>query len=374
MAVHEAGHFLAARAQGIHVEKFSIGFGPVLFKWAAGGVEYSLRALPLGGFVAFPTSARLEAEAGEAGGSAAEPRGGGAADKEPARKYEADDPDLLENRSVLQRLVVVSAGVAANLLLATALMDRQALTVGIPEVTVLPGVEVPMVIAGAPAELAGLREGDVIRSIDGRDVSAEPGTVDRLAALIKQRAGGEVDLIVESRGDAAGAPGHLVRVLPEERDGAGYAGVQMVQPVERSRVVASGPLDGLRLSARYVGKTCGDIAHALAGVVLDPAANMGNLSGPVKIVQVGAEFVDKDKLSGLIEFATIISLNLAVVNSVPFPGLDGWQAALLTLEGARRGEKLSRELESSLSYVGLLTVGSALAYSIFMDTLGAAMK
>ena len=89
---------------------------------------------------------------------------------------------------------------------------------------------------------------------------------------------------------------------------------------------------------------------------------------------VGAEFVDKDKLSGLIEFATIISLNLAVVNSVPFPGLDGWQAALLTLEGARRGEKLSRELESSLSYVGLLTVGSALAYSIFMDTLGAAMK
>jgi len=368
VAFHEAGHFLAARAQGIHVEKFSIGFGPVLLKWNVGGVEYSLRALPLGGFVAFPTSARREEKEGGAGGSEAEKEG------EPARSYAADDPDLLENRTVLQRLAVVSAGVAANLLLALALMDRQALTVGIPEVKVLPGVEVPLVIAGAPAELAGLREGDVIRSIDGRDVSAEAGTVDRLAALIKQRAGGEVDLIVESRGDTAGAPGHLVRVLPEERDGKGYAGVQMVQPVERSRVVADGQLDGLRLSANYIAKTCGDIARSLAGVVLNPTANMGNLSGPVKIVQVGAEFVKQDKLSGFFEFATIISLNLAVVNSVPFPGLDGWQAALLTLEGARRGEKLSPELERSLSYVGLLTVFSVLAYSIFMDTLGAALK
>lgn len=86
VAFHELGHFVAARAQGIHVSKFSVGFGPKLLSFKPNEVEYSLRALPLGGFVAFP-------------------------DNDEDCPYPKDDPDLLKNRPIIQRALVISAGV-----------------------------------------------------------------------------------------------------------------------------------------------------------------------------------------------------------------------------------------------------------------------
>ena len=85
VAFHELGHFIAARAQGIHVTKFSVGFGPKLLSYKPNEVEYSLRALPLGGFVAFP-------------------------DNDPDCPFPKDDPDLLKNRPIIQRAAVISAG------------------------------------------------------------------------------------------------------------------------------------------------------------------------------------------------------------------------------------------------------------------------
>ena len=85
VAFHELGHFVAARSQGIHVSKFAIGFGPTLLAFQPGEVEYSLRALPLGGFVAFP-------------------------DNDEDCPYPEDDPDLLKNRPILDRFFVISAG------------------------------------------------------------------------------------------------------------------------------------------------------------------------------------------------------------------------------------------------------------------------
>jgi hypothetical protein len=85
VSFHELGHFSAARFQGIHVSKFAIGFGPTLWSYKPGEVEYSLRALPLGGFVAFP-------------------------DNDEDCPYPEDDPNLLKNRPILDRLIVISAG------------------------------------------------------------------------------------------------------------------------------------------------------------------------------------------------------------------------------------------------------------------------
>ncbi|MFM7471440.1 MAG: site-2 protease family protein, partial [Nodosilinea sp.] len=82
VAVHEAGHFLAARWQGIHVNRFALGFGPVLWKYQGRETEYSLRAIPLGGFVGFP-------------------------DDDPDSSIPSDDPNLLKNRPILDRAIVI---------------------------------------------------------------------------------------------------------------------------------------------------------------------------------------------------------------------------------------------------------------------------
>ena len=99
--VHECGHFGAARALGVHVTKFAVGFGPRLLTFRDAEVEYSLGAVPLGGFVAFP-------------------------DDDPDSPWPADDPDLLRNRPLAHRAAVVVAGVVANVICAFALLTTQA--------------------------------------------------------------------------------------------------------------------------------------------------------------------------------------------------------------------------------------------------------
>lgn len=130
VAVHECGHFLAARLQNIHVSKFAIGFGPVLARYQSREMEYSIRAIPLGGFVAFP-------------------------DDDPNSPFPEDDPDLLRNRPVLDRAIVISAGVVANFIFAFVILLMQVSSVGITTEVFEKGVIIPQVVAGSAAEKAG---------------------------------------------------------------------------------------------------------------------------------------------------------------------------------------------------------------------------
>ena len=123
IVIHELGHYSAARAQGIRVDEFSIGFGPVLLRLPHNDVPVVLRALPIGGFVSFPRKVNR---------SRLEERGL----LEPGEEFEGDlvvdGPDLLQNRPIAQRALVVSAGIAANLLLAWSLLFVAAGTRGVP--------------------------------------------------------------------------------------------------------------------------------------------------------------------------------------------------------------------------------------------------
>lgn len=106
--VHELGHFIAARSQGIYVNRFSLGFGPTLLKYQGSQTEYTIRAFPLGGFVGFP-------------------------DDDPDSQIPPNDPNLLRNRPVLDRAIVISAGVIANLIFAYLMLALQLGIVGIPQ-------------------------------------------------------------------------------------------------------------------------------------------------------------------------------------------------------------------------------------------------
>jgi membrane-associated protease RseP (regulator of RpoE activity) len=130
IVVHEAGHFFAATWQGIRVSGFSVGFGPVLLERRRRGVQFALRAIPLGGFVSFP-------------------------DDDEDSPIPADDPNLLRNRPLTQRALVIAAGVLANLLLAWTVLVAQGLVVGIPAgYGASPGVLVAGVAPGQAADIA----------------------------------------------------------------------------------------------------------------------------------------------------------------------------------------------------------------------------
>ena len=164
VVVHEAGHFLAARSQGIRVAEFSIGFGPRLFEIPPKTPEspgYALRALPLGGFVSFPRATnrtRLEEM--------------GLLEKGEVLKEEiADAPDLLENANWRQQAVVICAGVAANIMLAWALLFTSGVSLGVPVFEPQP-VVVRRVLPSSPAEAAGFRAGDTLLRVRGVQIEA----------------------------------------------------------------------------------------------------------------------------------------------------------------------------------------------------------
>ena len=150
--VHECGHFFAARSQNIHVSKFSVGFGPSLLSYQGPEVEYSLRLIPLGGFVAFP-------------------------DDDPDCPYPEDDPDLLRNRPTKDRAIVVSAGVAANVVFALSILLVQVNTVGLVTQTYAPGVRVTNLTQTSAAREYGVLQGDVITKVNGRVLTPDRASV-----------------------------------------------------------------------------------------------------------------------------------------------------------------------------------------------------
>src|SRR3989440_6565996 len=139
--VHESGHFISAKLAGIKVEQFSVGFGPQLLGWQRGETLYAIRAIPLGGFVKL---------AGMDGSLDAGPRSFNA-------------------HPLWQRFIVIVAGSAFNLALPVLIFFSIYATVGAAEVKT--PIQVSSVDAGTPASTAGLRDGDVIQSVNGHPIS-----------------------------------------------------------------------------------------------------------------------------------------------------------------------------------------------------------
>ncbi|KAJ6343405.1 hypothetical protein OIU76_005194 [Salix suchowensis] len=210
IVVHESGHFLAAYLQGIHVSKFAVGFGPILAKFNAKNVEYSVRAIPLGGFVGFP-------------------------DNDPESDIPVDDENLLKNRPILDRTIVISAGVIANIIFAYLIIFIQVVSVGLPVQEAFPGVLVPDVRPFSAASRDGLLPGDVILAVNGTNLPKNgPNAVSEVVGVIKRSPKNNVLLKVER-----GNQDFEIGVTPDESfDGTGKIGVQLSPNVKITKVVA----------------------------------------------------------------------------------------------------------------------------------------
>lgn len=339
IVVHELGHFLAARTQGIRVSKFSIGFGPVLWRYQGPETEYALRAIPLGGFVGFP-------------------------DEDPDSAIPADDPNLLQNRPVWDRAIVISAGVIANLVFAYLLLVVQLGIVGIPDgIRYQPGVVIPQVMTEtAPAAQAGIKAGDVVLMVDGQPLPAAKTAIPTLMGLIQNHPGQPINLTLQ-RGEQQ----FSVTVIPEMgSDGKGRIGVQLFpngQPIYRR---PHSPIELFTLAATEFQNIFEQIIQGLGLLVTHFRDTAGQVSGPVKIVEMGANIAQADAFS-LLPFAAFISINLAIINILPLPALDGGQLLLLAVEGVR-GKPLPTGLQEGVMQTGLVLLLGLGVFLIVRDT------
>ena len=340
--VHELGHFMAARLQGIHVNRFSIGFGPILWKYQGPETEYALRAIPLGGFVGFP-------------------------DDDPESDIPPDDRDLLRNRPVIDRAIVISAGVIANMVFAYLVFVLQFGSLGVPAVNT--GVLVPEVVKNSPAELAGLKAGDVILSAGEQTFGRGEGVQRDLIKVIQSSPDTLVDLtILRDRKE------QLLPVTPRVNAETGDAVIGAVlspnyEIDESGKVVfrsASNPVELLSVAAReFQGKTQ-LVASGMIGLFTNFTEMAGQVGSPVKIVEQCAGLA-RDDIRTLFPFAAIISINLAIINILPLPALDGGQLAFLLIE-AVRGKPLPMRLQESVMQTGIFLLLGLGVFLIIRDT------
>lgn len=337
IVVHELGHFMAARLQGIYANRFSLGFGPIIWKYQGPETEYAVRAIPLGGFVGFP-------------------------DDDPDSDIPPNDPNLLRNRPILDRAIVISAGVIANLIFAYFLLFTQAATVGIPEFS-QPGVLIPEIApqSSSVAKEAGVQPQDVILAVDGQDLGKGITATNSLKQTIQQAPNRTLELTILRDQERL-----LIEVKPEPaEDGKGKIGVQLLPNGEIVRKRAS------------IGQALGSAAEEFQRVTLltvggfvQLLSNFGEtaqqVAGPIKIVEMGATIARSDAAS-LFQFTALISINLAIINILPLPALDGGQLAFLVIEGLR-GKPLPIEVQQNIMQTGLVLLLGLGVFLIVRDT------
>jgi regulator of sigma E protease len=320
VVIHEIGHFVTARLSNVRVLEFGIGFPPrarVLRN--KGETLYSLNWLPIGGFV------KLEGEDGT----------------------DADDPRSFSHQGLTKKLTILVAGVAMNVVLAFAIFTGIAWLAS-PFV----GVRFFEVQPGSPAAAAGLQPGEAIVAIDGQHYQFITGP-NALVAL-RERAG---DAVVLTIADTSGAHRDVTVTLRSEAEidtQKGALGISgATKPFEgyffgeyTTNDLRTAVQIGVEQTVRWMGLIVGGLAALVSSVVSDPTAPPP-VSGPIGIAtQIGDIFWNSGPILTLY-VAGILSANLAVVNILPFPPLDGGRMLMITLKrifGARislRAEQLT---------------------------------
>jgi regulator of sigma E protease len=314
IVLHEAGHMWVAQALGMRVERFSVGFGPVVWSASRGGVEYVVSALPLGGYVRITGMS-------------------------PGDDVAADDRTAYCNQPAWRRVLVLAAGPGANYLIAVVLAAFLLGTLGLP--TPDGSARVGEVV-GAPAQQAGLRPGDRILAVAGAPVERW----NDLVAALQQRPGQTIDLKVE-RGEGPAAERLTLPITPEDRGGVGRVGVTPWSP--RIRL---GALEAVGQGFARTNAAAVQTLSMLKGMVT--REQKAELSGPVGIArelvrgaQVGAD-----------RFLTIvwnISVALALFNLLPLPALDGGRLVFLALELVLR-RRVNEKVESYVHAAGFVAL------------------
>ena len=329
--IHEFGHFLFAKLNGIGVIEFSLGMGPRLYSFEKGGTRYSIKILPFGG------SCMMLGE-----------------------DEENSDQSAFNNKSVWARISVVAAGPIFNFLLAFLLSMVIVGLTGYQPATVME------VMDGYPAKEAGLLPGDLITEINGRNIHSK----DDITLYIQTHAGKTITVEYKRADGNGGVERRSAVIVPQysEEDGGYLMGVRfdgVAKPV-------SG-LGQLLVHSAYEVKYWIQYVFDAFYMMFHGEVSLNDLSGPVGIVTTIDDTVDQVIPYGrtvviltLINFCILVSANLGFMNLLPIPALDGGRLVFLFIE-AVRGKPIDKEKEGMVHMAGMMLLMALMVLVLFND-------
>ena len=306
---HEFGHYITARIFGVRVKEFAFGFPPRLAAIHIGDTDYAINAIPLGGYV------RMEGEDGE-----------------------IHSPNSFAAKARWQRAIILCAGAAMNVIIVPLLLTVVAL-VGEPT---MDGIVIQQVQSGSPAQAAGLQVNEVVLRANGVPLSSET----QFEQLITASLGKSLTLTVSSITDVRHTHPIVVTPRVQVQAGQGHVGIAYMPRVIPIRSpIWRAPVVGVQQTASFIGAFFDGIRQMFgtAGV---------QLSGPVGITKLTGEAAHAGP-GPLIELTALLSINLAIINMLPFPALDGGRLAVVALERVR-GRRLDPRLEGTIHFVGFM--------------------
>ena len=320
--VHETGHLLSAKMTGIRVNEFALGMGPKLVGFTKGETSYSFRAIPFGGYCA------MEGE-----------------------NEESEDPRAFGNRPARIRALVLFAGSVMNILLAIVLLSMVIFAGGVPTRTLATVAE------ESPAFADGLRAGDELVAINGITVSGWDDISPLLSAIANEDAENNplLTLTVLRGGDEKTIETHFYR------DESGSLKVGISPEFSRTPAFFFKSFGyGVRatlLMSKMMYEVLGDLFTGKAGI--------DQLTGPVGIVVVVGESARYGFIY-LFQLTALISLNLGIINLLPFPALDGGRLLFLLIRKIT-GKAITDEIEGRVHLIGIIVLFAFMAIVTLQD-------
>lgn len=338
--VHELGHFLVAKIVGVRVEEFGLGLPPRAIGKKIKGTTYSLNWLPIGGFV------RLLGE-----------------DEEETQKSKVPKQNLKQYfwaRTKKERAAILLAGVTMNFLLAivlTAYLLAQGVLVPSGR------VHIEKVLPQTPAQRVGIKAGDIVVGLKLDSKLIEFKTPRELVETTKMHLGESVVVVILRDGKT------ISYTLVPRKDyprGEGPIGIQISDLESKKYPLPEIPAAAVKINLVRAGEMLSSIGTMLWRLItLQPIR--AEVAGPIGIAQVTGEAV-KYGLKAVIEFMAILSLNLAVLNILPVPALDGGRLVFVFLEKLL-GKRIRPAFEKSTHQIGMIILLALIALVSINDIL-----
>lgn len=311
--IHELGHFITAKLCGVKVNEFALGMGPVIVQRQKGETMYSLRAIPIGGFCA------MEGE-----------------------DEESDDEGAFNKKPAWKKAIILAAGAFMNLLMAVLLMIIVVYAIGFPTSTF------DEVTKGSPAEKAGIITGDKVIEANGQKVDDWYDFTEIVENADKDN---KLQLVIERDGKKITTSSGFTEV-----DGRKVIGVTSKYERNVAKAIVNGPKATINMAKSM---------YTVLKQLVTGEVSTKDLSGPVGIVYM----VDKSVSQGFITFlyfTAMMSLNLAIVNMLPFPALDGGRLIFVVIRKIT-GKAITDNMEAIVHMVGMILLMLLMVYVTWQD-------